>query len=424
MRHFKSIRLYGLLFGMFLAFVFTTSQAFGVTRVVDNDGFPCAGAFSIDIQSALSASVAGDIVEVCDGAYPENVSVPEGVTLRSLNGKLVTSILGQPSATVGGAVVLVGSGTRVEGFDISCKECTNGTFAGVGNRGSSVDVGIDVIDNLIHDLRDTTVGLTVFGFDMSGIRLFNVTTVTVTGNMIRDIDNVPNPSGFTSRARGMFVSGGPRGPHRAKAEGTFTINDNMIDNITGFRAIGINVTRMDQDVPPANLIMNGNTVSNINDSAFFFGSVGYELDEIEERDDGVDVTLNTVSFVNTGFSLRNDVDLVVRGNTVSNLKVVGNTLNLLLDAVDTLGTGHDNFFCGNTLDVAGGLLVGPETFDNTFPFGNTFVSPFGVPDSPGLGGTGFVEDRNIACDTRDFVCPVFDDDDDDDDDSEGDDDDD
>jgi len=267
-----------------------------------------------------------------------------------------------------------------------------------------MDSGIVVAKNRIHDLRDTSMGITTVGFEISGIRLFNVEDVSVWRNMIRDLDNVLNPSTFTSRARGIFISGGPLGSYRSKPEGVFNIQNNVVENIRGFRAIGINVTRMDQDVAFGDLVLAGNKVSNIFDSGLILGSIGFEICEVEELVGDVDMAKNSVRMVNTAFALRNSVDLLATRNTVKSLNPIGSTLNLVLDAIDFPGTGHDNIFCRNTLDAAGGILVGPEVFDNTFPFGRTFTFPFGLPDSPGLGGDGTVEAANIRCESRDFVC--------------------
>jgi hypothetical protein len=352
----------------------------------------------------LDASAPSDVVTVCSGVYTGNLTVPDDVALESVDGNEHTFILGENTLTTGAAVVTVGSGSTVTGFDISCPSCTNGTIAGIANGGLASDITVAL--NTIHTLRDTSLPIAVGGFEMSGVRLFGVENVVVTGNWIHSIDNRLDPSTFTSRARGIFVSGGDAGVYRTKSEGTFTITDNLIDNISGFRPIGINVHRMDQDVGVGNLEISGNCVSTLFDTGFILGGVAYELDEIIELIDGMDADFNHAERVNIAFAIRNSVYINASRNCVTQLNPIGNTVNLVLDAPDVPGTGWGNLFCVNTLDAAGAILVGPEVFNNRFPFGRTFKFPFGLPDSPGLGGDGAIEAANMECRRTIWLCPT------------------
>src|ERR1700722_13697084 len=57
-------------------------------------GSPCLGADPVfsTIQSAVNAASKGDIVAVCNGSYPEQVSIIRGITLEAATGQPISNV--------------------------------------------------------------------------------------------------------------------------------------------------------------------------------------------------------------------------------------------------------------------------------------------------------------------------------------------
>src|SRR5438552_1805780 len=89
-----------------------SSPAVAATRVVDHSG----GTPYSTIQSAIDVSLAGDVVLVHCGVYPENVLMKDGVSVNGA-GAACTVIDG---GAAGSVVTMVGTGpaTALSGFTI------------------------------------------------------------------------------------------------------------------------------------------------------------------------------------------------------------------------------------------------------------------------------------------------------------------
>ncbi|MCB9288837.1 MAG: hypothetical protein H6560_16130 [Lewinellaceae bacterium] len=78
-------------------------------------GTPC----HMTISEAVTAATAGDVIEVEDGTYAENVIIDKALTLQSANGRSVTTIAGSDSGPLGTIQIASGtSGVTIDGFTI------------------------------------------------------------------------------------------------------------------------------------------------------------------------------------------------------------------------------------------------------------------------------------------------------------------
>jgi pectin methylesterase-like acyl-CoA thioesterase len=62
------------------------------------------------IQAAVDAATAGDVLEVGDGVYNENVIIDKSLTLQSINGRASTIIQGSDNGILG--TILISSGVN------------------------------------------------------------------------------------------------------------------------------------------------------------------------------------------------------------------------------------------------------------------------------------------------------------------------
>ena len=81
----------------------------------------------LTIEQALTYSINGDTVIVRPGEYPEELSIPEGVSLVSEGGWEVT-ILGPSPASAAGAIVELNEDSFIDGFSINVPQ---GSFDGI-----------------------------------------------------------------------------------------------------------------------------------------------------------------------------------------------------------------------------------------------------------------------------------------------------
>lgn len=72
------------------------------------------------IQSAINAAVSGDVIEVEDGTYPENLEITETVTISSVNqhGAIIQTQAGFNAGNGYGGITFLADGSTLEGFKI------------------------------------------------------------------------------------------------------------------------------------------------------------------------------------------------------------------------------------------------------------------------------------------------------------------
>lgn len=103
---------------------FTTSNPCGSTHVVDDDG----GGDYIKIQDAINNASNGDIINVWDGIYYENITVNKSLKIIG-NSSATTKIIGMGDNN--SVVTIVSDEVELTGFEIR-----NGSFLGIEIVGS------------------------------------------------------------------------------------------------------------------------------------------------------------------------------------------------------------------------------------------------------------------------------------------------
>jgi len=99
------------------ALVFGFQPASAKTLLVTQDmGHPCLAGDTMfsTIQSGVNAASKGDIVAVCNGSYPEQVSIIRGITLEAATGQTAVTV-----AVPNGGVVQ--NTTSLGGFPIAAQ---------------------------------------------------------------------------------------------------------------------------------------------------------------------------------------------------------------------------------------------------------------------------------------------------------------
>src|SRR5216110_3014830 len=94
-------------------------SALAATRYVDQNNtnarppYTTWATAATNIQAAVDAAVAGDMVAVTNGTYPGGVSINKALTVRSVSGPQFTTISG------GGPCVSLASNARLSGFTVT-----------------------------------------------------------------------------------------------------------------------------------------------------------------------------------------------------------------------------------------------------------------------------------------------------------------
>lgn len=167
------------------------------------------------IRDALEAARPGDVVEVADGVYHEKLVFPRGgapgrpITLRARPGH--RPVL-DGTGVAGANMILVESKShlRIVGLEIRNHR---GVDDGSGIRVVGAGRDLEIRGNVIHDIRgESAMGITVYGTEPEPIRELtidgneiydcepapsealvlngNVTDFAVTGNRVRDVNNI------------------------------------------------------------------------------------------------------------------------------------------------------------------------------------------------------------------------------------------
>ncbi len=355
--------------GIMLAF---STDARSAVLEVDDDLAQCPLAGFASVAAAVTAASATDTVRVCDGTYIEpQITIDKNLTVTSLNGPAVTKIEGTGVYTffITDAASVFPTSVTIEELDIS--NPTNGALdtdsagiqvGGDPNNGAS---GITIRNNLIHLPRDPNVPDCGF-VGALGISMNFVKDVTTKGNEIFDIDNDGCSSGFTSKARGIFIKGRDGG-------GTITITGNDIHDVSGERAGGISLITTTQLVGTDSIVISGNMIASITDSVGQRGSYGMEFDGVDgSAGSGASLTGNTVDGTAIAFRFSSSKNFTSTGNTFTNLIPGGfgaaDPFNVLLNT-GSMSIEH----CGNSDDPNGIFFADVfGTTGNKFPGGSAF----------------------------------------------------
>ena len=120
-----------------LFFLVSTSRA--ATLMVDDDKVQCPMAQYTTIQAAVNAAQPGDVIRVCPGTYPEQVTITMALTLRADNGVVVNPATTQTVIDVAGTeaiafvFVVQGANVDIDGFIVDgTNNALDGVFAAVG----------------------------------------------------------------------------------------------------------------------------------------------------------------------------------------------------------------------------------------------------------------------------------------------------
>jgi hypothetical protein len=106
-------------------------------RIVDDDGVDCPAAPFNSIQAAVDAAGPGDTVVVCDGRYPEQVTIGTGKDKLRLRAKTTEGAIIEAPAAVAGFPTILRITGGVSGVEVSGFVIQNGST-------SSATTGIDI----------------------------------------------------------------------------------------------------------------------------------------------------------------------------------------------------------------------------------------------------------------------------------------
>ncbi len=296
---------------------FTLAAASAGAVVVDPAGTFHVGG-TMPIQATLDAATSGATVEVNDGTYTENLSISKPLTLRSSNGRAVTTIQGISGVNALGTI-LVTSGTD------------NVTLGGAG-KGFTV-IGIDNnnpgIENAAVYFQGAHATATVQDNDirangdaglMGEYGVAN-TGFTITGNTFSGktfVGTNPAGSGFGTQfteanvPRQLVVFGNGGGDAASATATGFTFTNNLITGTAGGMTTGATEQGnglVTLDV--ANSTITGNT---------FSGTTNRYAHALRVRRAGTAISGNT--FVSTGLGV-NTTPLFVQNNTTAVQTIVG-----------------------------------------------------------------------------------------------------
>ena len=284
------------------------------------------------VQAGLNAAQPGDRIVVAAGVYAEKITFPRDGTAT------------QPivlEAAPGGRPVLDGTGlggcdmvlidTRswvsITGFEIrnnlGVSDCSGVRVLGHGD-------GVEISDNVIHDIRGTdAMGITVYGTDPQAI-----TGLVIDGNVIHDCE--------PSQSEALVLNGNIDG---------FAVTNNEVRDVNN---IGIDFIGGETSIQPdpnlvaRNGICRGNTVirANSNYGGGFAGGIYV--------DGGLDIVIenNVVTGCDLGIEVgAENVGLLTTRITVRNNVIYGNEkVGLIFGGYDvSVGRASDNDFLGNTL---------------------------------------------------------------------------
>jgi|GEM_PF-3075902 len=267
------------------------------------------------IQSAITASVNGDIINVAAGTYEEHLTINKQITLVGAD-KTTTIIDGTDTGVV---VTITASNVTLKNFTIKNSGTNITTDAGIGLVGVS---GVTVKDNII---TNNVTGIAVMSSSGNTITDNTISNSARYGIVLEEYPYVPGVFSTSNTISGNTMTANARdGIYVGKDCNSNTINDNTISGATGtteindkgssiFEANGIYFWKS------ANNTVTGNTISS--------NTLGYGIEIYGSKSNTI--TDNEITGNKDGFHIRNINEETypgysIRDNNISNNKIYGN----------------------------------------------------------------------------------------------------
>ena len=180
--------------------------------LVDDDKVQCPSAQFTTIQSAVNAATSGDVIRVCAGTYPEQVTISKPLTLRADNGVVVipSGMTQNSTGAAGGdsiAAIFVVQGVQDVDLDGFIVDGSNNGLTGCSPR----LIGIDY-ENASGNIRHNAVRHISLGSADSGCQSGNGIEVETGSGSASDVKINDNSvwdyqkNGITGNEQGTELS--------------------------------------------------------------------------------------------------------------------------------------------------------------------------------------------------------------------------
>ena len=347
----------------------------------------CPGAGFSTVQAAVDAAKSGDIVNVCPGSYPEQVSIDKTLTVKGIAvgtqdaavilppvGGLVANATDPVSGLSEAAQVLVAPGVNklksvtllnlvIDGTNNGVGACTPGVTGILYQNASGMVSNVVTRNQMLAAAAlsgcDSGSGIRVeASSDVAGIKLVTVQKSTVHDyqkNGITALGNSGSIKFLSNSVRGQGpTTGGPANGIQVSFGAVGQVQDNdVIDNInigaSGFAASGILI------FASSKVRVIGNTVGNNQFGVAVETSTTGTADKTLIKSNEIFGTLDI-----DGIDLCSNNN-VVNSNTIASSDEAGVDLDSGCGS-----TGNGNKVTGNTINEAcAGILAGSGTSGNT-----------------------------------------------------------
>ena len=338
------------------------------------------------IQAAVDAAAEGDVIEVREGVYPEDVSIStNNLTLTSVDGpglaviegmnveSGVITITGDYGVTIDGFTILAGAGNTYGiyhngGSPVNPVTITNNTmegFSSYGFYGSWSYMTGTTFTFTGNTMRECSTGIYVYGFDGCTIRINDNTAIDCTAGM--DLEEFDEGMGTDAQVMGNTITldeslSGSEGLALCCMEDTTTISGNVV---TGPYKYGMYVDYVGCcGKEPAVVFVEGNRVTGTEYGLYLYDAAAYMPAELSVRDNIL--TGNSFGIYIDEFSYASDPETSVQ---FTNNNLADNSLYGFYNETSDLADAKGNWW---------GDASGPFD-DKTLP---------GTPDYNNPAGTG------------------------------------